>query len=141
MCSKTMPGCTLAVEYDTKHFMQLARLFTPYAVDFSAFERLGPGSMRRKITRLLTQGVLMDMGKLEEFCHDNIGNYTFLVCRQSPGHMNLLPCRLRYPSSRLCRKLTTARTVLSTSRSRPGATMRCRGSSTTSQPLMWCVSV
>lgn len=102
---------------------QLSRLFRPKAIKFTAFERLGPGSMQRKITRLLTQGydisakqrrpscslakvmngvggggdykrirntqaahihrVLMDMAKLEEFCKDNVGNCTFLVCCQT----------------------------------------------------------
>eukprot|EP00123_Amoebidium_parasiticum_P004490 comp15790_c0_seq1/m.13043 comp15790_c0_seq1/g.13043 ORF comp15790_c0_seq1/g.13043 comp15790_c0_seq1/m.13043 type:complete len:532 (-) comp15790_c0_seq1:224-1819(-) len=57
---------------------ELKRLFLPNAISFEAFDRLGKGSARRKITRFLKHGVLMDINKLEEFCISNIGNYTFL---------------------------------------------------------------
>ncbi|KNC87672.1 hypothetical protein SARC_00243 [Sphaeroforma arctica JP610] len=57
---------------------ELPRLFEPDALTFEAFERLGPGSARRKIKRFLKHGHLMDVDRLQEFCISNIGNYTFL---------------------------------------------------------------
>eukprot|EP01134_Creolimax_fragrantissima_P007760 CFRG7760T1 len=57
---------------------EIPRLFEPNSINFGAFEKLGPGSARRKIKRFLKHGHLMNAERLQEFCISNIGNYTFL---------------------------------------------------------------
>ncbi|EDQ91260.1 uncharacterized protein MONBRDRAFT_1048, partial [Monosiga brevicollis MX1] len=59
----------------------------PDAIDFSAFLKLGKGSVRRKVIRLLKHGVLMDITKLEEFCRANLGDLTFAEAYQRTGRI------------------------------------------------------
>lgn len=54
---------------------ELPALFKLNGINFNAFD--SKGSARRKIWRLLTEGVLMDIHKLEQSIRDNIGDITF----------------------------------------------------------------
>eukprot|EP00002_Diphylleia_rotans_P036542 TRINITY_DN8062_c0_g1_i3.p1 TRINITY_DN8062_c0_g1~~TRINITY_DN8062_c0_g1_i3.p1 ORF type:complete len:470 (+),score=74.73 TRINITY_DN8062_c0_g1_i3:47-1456(+) len=57
---------------------ELPTLFQPGAINLDIFERLeSKGSLRRKINRFITQGVLMDVTLLQECLRANIGDYTF----------------------------------------------------------------
>eukprot|EP01136_Pigoraptor_vietnamica_P005789 Opistho-1_new@37894 len=63
-------------------------LFEPNAIDFSAFQGLERGSAKRKIARLLKEGMLMDSGRLAVFIKANIGtDVTFLDAYQRTGRI------------------------------------------------------
>ncbi|EGD80495.1 hypothetical protein PTSG_01087 [Salpingoeca rosetta] len=67
---------------------QLSAMFDdPEAIDLSAFERLGPKGWKRKLVRLFTDDVLMDISKLEEFCRTNLGDYTFDEAYRKTGRV------------------------------------------------------
>eukprot|EP00127_Corallochytrium_limacisporum_P005931 Clim_evm8s215 gene=Clim_evmTU8s215 len=66
---------------------EMPRLFESNAIDFSAFDRLGKGSARRKIARFLKHGVLNDIRKLEGFCRGNIGDLTFQEAYNRTGRI------------------------------------------------------
>jgi TAG lipase/lysophosphatidylethanolamine acyltransferase len=60
----------------TKH--ELPNLFLPGGIDLAAFAtKTTQGSIRRKITRLLTKGYLLDVKVLEDCVQANLGDITF----------------------------------------------------------------
>ncbi|KJE89682.1 hypothetical protein CAOG_08476 [Capsaspora owczarzaki ATCC 30864] len=80
-------GAIVAAFLGTHTDAELPGFFEPNAINFRAFDRLGHGSARRKITRLLTQGVLMDASKLEDFVRSNIGDVTFQEAYRRTGRV------------------------------------------------------
>jgi TAG lipase / lysophosphatidylethanolamine acyltransferase len=57
---------------------ELPRLFVPGGIDLQAFaSKNSTGSIRRKITRLLTKGYLLDIKVLEDCVQSNLGDITF----------------------------------------------------------------
>lgn len=101
----TSIGALLAALLGVRRDDELEQLWNdPSAIKFDAFDRLGvlldrrqhaiyppppplfhlslqdsSGSARRKITRFLKHGVLMDVKKLAAFCRENLGDLTFQV--------------------------------------------------------------
>jgi predicted acylesterase/phospholipase RssA len=56
---------------------ELHKIFVPGFIQYTDFETRGESSVRRKIRRFLTEGVLMDIKVLEKFCRINLGDTTF----------------------------------------------------------------
>jgi TAG lipase/lysophosphatidylethanolamine acyltransferase len=57
---------------------ELPTLFVPGGIDLQAFaSKNSTGSIRRKITRLLTKGYLLDVKVLEDCVQSNLGDITF----------------------------------------------------------------
>jgi TAG lipase/lysophosphatidylethanolamine acyltransferase len=57
---------------------ELPNLFLPGGIDLQAFaSKNSTGSIRRKITRLLTKGYLLDVKVLEDCVQSNLGDITF----------------------------------------------------------------
>ena len=59
---------------------------------FAAERGSGPGSARRKLTRLLKHGVLMDVSVLTRFCKDNLPHATFQARRIVSAATQILSC-------------------------------------------------
>lgn len=76
---------------------------------------IGTGSTKRKLGRFLKSGVLMDIGKLEEFCRTNLGNLTFMEAHHKTGRMiniTIGPSRLRSGAPPLLNFLTAPNVLL-----------------------------
>eukprot|EP00045_Choanoeca_perplexa_P007418 m.66924 g.66924 ORF g.66924 m.66924 type:complete len:695 (+) comp14066_c0_seq1:117-2201(+) len=57
------------------------------SINFSTFENLARGGLRRKVVRLLKHGVLMNISTLEQFCRDNVGDMTFEEAFNKTGRL------------------------------------------------------
>jgi TAG lipase/lysophosphatidylethanolamine acyltransferase len=65
---------------------ELPSLFVPGGIDLQAFaSKNSTGSIRRKITRLLTKGYLLDVKVLEDCVQSNLGDITFLEAFEKTG--------------------------------------------------------
>ena len=80
---------TNPIQYTAVAAFSQAKLWDSDApVDLTAFEELGrAGSARRKVVRLLKEGVLMDVEKLVKLCKDNVGDVTFAEAYQKTGRI------------------------------------------------------
>lgn len=59
---------------------ELPLIFEPSGINLAAFARVGlKGSIRRKLVRLIRQGVLMNVSVLEDCVRANVGDITFEV--------------------------------------------------------------
>ncbi|KAL6080681.1 Lipase 5, variant 2 [Balamuthia mandrillaris] len=56
---------------------ELPELFTKTGLEADVFENSQRGSLKRKVHRFITKGVLMDIRKLEAFMRTNLGDVTF----------------------------------------------------------------
>ncbi|KAJ3261736.1 hypothetical protein HK103_004687 [Boothiomyces macroporosus] len=71
-------GALIAALICTHREEDLPKLFLPDGIDLKAFARKErSGSIRRKITRLLTHGYLLDVKVLEDCVKANLGDMTF----------------------------------------------------------------
>lgn len=68
-------GSIIASFVATRKDEELPPLFELRDVNFDAFDSKGSG--QRKFWRLLSEGVIMDIDKLEKMIRQNIGDYTF----------------------------------------------------------------
>eukprot|EP00126_Sphaerothecum_destruens_P010319 Sdes_comp20715_c0_seq3m16414 len=94
---------------------EIPALFQDNFIDFEAFLKVGQkGSVRRKLTRLLKHGVLMDVNVLEEFCKKNIGPLTFLEAYKKTGRIiNItVASTQRYEMPRLLNYLSSPNVLL-----------------------------
>eukprot|EP01100_Stratorugosa_tubuloviscum_P000905 TRINITY_DN11_c1_g1_i1.p1 TRINITY_DN11_c1_g1~~TRINITY_DN11_c1_g1_i1.p1 ORF type:complete len:704 (+),score=255.15 TRINITY_DN11_c1_g1_i1:124-2112(+) len=64
------------------------KLFECDVINYNAFTRVGEkGSIKRKIHRLLTKGVLMDITLLQECIRSNLGDVTFKEAFENTGRI------------------------------------------------------
>ncbi|KNC47265.1 triacylglycerol lipase [Thecamonas trahens ATCC 50062] len=85
--SGSSAGALVAAMVAVRTDDELPGLFLPHAINLNAFDSLGPGGTFRKIKRLVTQGVLMDITKLEACLRDNIGDVTFVEAYRRTGRI------------------------------------------------------
>ncbi|KAF9166430.1 hypothetical protein DFQ26_007916 [Actinomortierella ambigua] len=71
-------GAIVAALVCVKTDEELPSLFDEGGVDLRAFQKVGVrGNMSRKITRLMTQGYLIDINILQKCIEENVGDLTF----------------------------------------------------------------
>ncbi|KAG0367355.1 hypothetical protein BGZ54_003984 [Gamsiella multidivaricata] len=71
-------GALMAALVCVKTDEELPGIFEEGGIDLSAFQRVGVrGNLSRKMTRLMTQGYLIDIKVLEDCIYTNVGNLTF----------------------------------------------------------------
>ncbi|KAF9114016.1 hypothetical protein BGX27_000282 [Mortierella sp. AM989] len=71
-------GALMAALVCVKTDDELPSVFEEGGIDLSAFQRVGEkGNLSRKITRLMTQGYLLDIKVLQDCIQKNVGNLTF----------------------------------------------------------------
>ncbi|KAG0002899.1 hypothetical protein BGZ79_002099 [Entomortierella chlamydospora] len=71
-------GALMAALVCVKTDDELPSVFEEGGIDLSAFQRVGErGNLSRKITRLMTEGYLLDINVLQKCIEDNVGNLTF----------------------------------------------------------------
>ena len=68
-------GSIIASFVATRKDEELPDLFELRGINFDAFDSKGSG--KRKFWRLLHEGVIMDIDKLEKMIRENVGDYTF----------------------------------------------------------------
>lgn len=68
-------GSIIASFVATRRDEDLEDLFELKGINFDAFDSKGSG--KRKFWRLMREGVIMDIDKLEKMIRDNVGDYTF----------------------------------------------------------------
>lgn len=73
----TSAGSIVASLIATTRWEDIPDRFEPGSIKYGPFTGLDKGSWLRKIKRLLNEGHLMDISKLEAFLRDNIGELTF----------------------------------------------------------------
>ena len=73
----TSAGSIVAAFICTTAWEDIPRWFQPGSIKYGPFTGLDKGSLLRKVKRLVNEGHLMDISKLEEFLRDNIGELTF----------------------------------------------------------------
>ncbi|CAG8475880.1 16014_t:CDS:10 [Acaulospora morrowiae] len=76
--SGTAVGALIAALVCIRTDEELPKIFEPGGVDLGAFGKVGSkGNIRRKISRFLKHGYLMDIKVLEECVRTNVGDLTF----------------------------------------------------------------
>ena len=75
--SGSSAGAIIAAIFCSRCEADIPKLFEYGALKLEPFQKLEPGSLRRRLHRLLTRGVLMDVLKLQETLRLNIGDMTF----------------------------------------------------------------
>lgn len=71
-------GALVAAIVCVKTDEELPSIFEEGGINLSAFQRVGVrGNLSRKITRLMTQGYLIDMRVIQDCIQTNVGNLTF----------------------------------------------------------------
>jgi predicted acylesterase/phospholipase RssA len=68
-------GSIIASFVATRRDEELEDLFELKGINFNAFDSKGSG--KRKFWRLIREGVIMDIDKLEKMIRENVGDYTF----------------------------------------------------------------
>ena len=81
----TSAGSIVASFICTTTWEEIPKWFKPGSIKYGPFTGLDKGSLLRKVKRLLNEGHLMDISKLEEFLRENIGEGTFEEAYRKTG--------------------------------------------------------
>jgi TAG lipase / steryl ester hydrolase / phospholipase A2 / LPA acyltransferase len=81
----TSAGSIVACFVGTTLWEKIPSWFEPGGIKYGPFTGMDKGSWARKITRLVKEGHLMDISKLQAFLIDNIGEITFEEAYKKTG--------------------------------------------------------
>eukprot|EP00003_Mantamonas_plastica_P011190 TRINITY_DN2078_c0_g2_i2.p1 TRINITY_DN2078_c0_g2~~TRINITY_DN2078_c0_g2_i2.p1 ORF type:complete len:567 (-),score=160.53 TRINITY_DN2078_c0_g2_i2:355-2055(-) len=80
-------GSLICAIVGTRTDEELPEIFEPGKLRLQAFDGNDAGAVHRKIRRLLTKGVLMDIRKLQQVVRANLGDVTFQEAYNRTGRM------------------------------------------------------